>query len=340
MTHKNYAQIMIWMICALLLMYLGPRSWSYAHLLIWALSNTAIYAICCNLNLILFFPQFLKNGSFLIYLGSLLGTCLIFAPLQSLINQYFCNHESEHCMDWITDQRFHFISLFVTTSISTLARIPLDWINAQQEKQSLQTKNIEAELNYLKNQINPHFLFNTLNNLYALSLKKSDRAPDLILKLSDMLRYMLYECNEEQVLLDKEIHYIKNYIELEKIRLSQNADIRIEINGDTTRCKVAPLIFIPFIENSFKHGLKNGNQESFIHIKFTVNNNISFSICNSKSQIIPGFRQSQNIGGIGLTNVQKRLMLIYQENYVLKVINQPDTYTINLTINQKDQIKI
>ncbi|NOT38669.1 MAG: sensor histidine kinase [Saprospiraceae bacterium] len=331
-TRASYAQLMIWMIFALLLIYAGPRGWSIPLIVIWGISNTLIYAICTNINLKLLFPKFLRNGSFLIYIGSILGICLIAAPLQSLMNQYFCNLESVACNDWINDQRFHFISLLIITSISTFARIPLDWLTVQKEKQSLQTKNIETELNMLKNQINPHFLFNTLNNLYALSLKKSDYAPELILKLSDMLRYMLYECNEERVFLEKEIQYIRNYIDLEKIRLSQSADIQIEIIGEVSAVKVAPLLFIPFIENSFKHGLKLSSNQSFIKIKFEISNTIKFSIMNSKPQPMPGFKPMQSVGGIGLTNVRKRLELIYPGSYKLNIDNQLDSYTVELEL--------
>lgn len=330
LTRASYAQLMIWMIFALLLIYTAPRSWSLTHVVSWGIANTFFYALCSNINLIWLFPKFLRNGSFLIYISSILGICLIAAPLQSFMNQYFCGLESEPCNDWINDQRFHFISLIIVTSLSTLARIPLDWLKVQHEKQTLQTKNIETELNMLKNQINPHFLFNTLNNLYALSLKKSDYAPELILKLSDMLRYMLYECNEERVYLEKEIQYIRNYLDLEKIRLSQNADIKIEIVGNIASVKVAPLLFIPFIENSFKHGLKTSTNNAYIYIQFEVTDEIKFSITNSKSQPIPGFKPIQSVGGIGLTNVQKRLELIYPNRYDLHIDNQLDSYSVIL----------
>ncbi len=331
-TNTSYAQIMIWMIFALILIYTAPRSWTIPHIISWGLANTLIYVISCNINLLILFPRFLKNGSFVIYIASILGICLLASPLQSLINYYFCNLESEPCTDWINDQRFHFISLIILTSLSTLARIPLDWLKVQHEKQTLLTKNIETELTLLKNQINPHFLFNTLNNLYALTLKKSDYAPELILKLSDMLRYMLYECNEEKVPLEKEIHYIKNYLDLEKIRLSQNADIQINIEGNINSVSVAPLMFIPFIENSFKHGLKSSTSSSFIHIIFDTREIIYFFICNSKPQIIPGFKKNNTVGGIGLTNVKKRLELIYPNRHELKINDEPDSYSVELKI--------
>jgi len=121
------------------------------------------------------------------------------------------------------------------------------------EKQELVTQNMQSELRFLKSQINPHFLFNTLNNLYALTLKKSDKAPDIVLKLSEMMRYMLYECNEKRVPLKKEVNYIKNYLDLEALRQGKSVRIDFEVNGTVSDQKVAPLMFIPFLENSFNN---------------------------------------------------------------------------------------
>ncbi|MEP7195679.1 MAG: sensor histidine kinase [Saprospiraceae bacterium] len=322
------------MIFALILIYIGPKDWTNIHLILWSFSNTIIYASLAYFNLFYLFPRFLRNGSFILYLSSIIGISLIATPLQIVINHTFCTIEIGGCSTWITDQKFHFISMLIVSSLSTLARIPLDWLKVQHEKQTLQTKNIESELQFLKNQINPHFLFNTLNNLYALTLKKSDYAPELVLKLSDMLRYMLYECNEEKVSLSKEIHYIKNYLDLEKIRLSQQPEIEFDIDGDPDTIKVAPLLFIPFLENSFKHGLKYNSDKSFIHIQFRINETLHFSILNSKSPANPGWTKPNKVGGIGLSNVKKRLELIYPKRHQLIIDDQPDFFevTLNITI--------
>ncbi len=327
---------MVWLIFSLILVYIGPSHWTIAHLCLWSIFNTILYALLANINLFILFPKYLQNSSFILYLASLLGICLIATPLKQLINQYLCNLEDGTCAFWITDTKFHFISLIIVASLSTLVRLPLDWLLVQNEKSQLQTKNIESELQFLKNQINPHFLFNTLNNLYALTLKKSDYAPELVLKLSDMLRYMLYECNESEVLLSKEIHYIRNYLDLEKIRLSQHADIRIELKGNISTHKVAPLIFIPFIENSFKHGLKYSSSEAFIHIRFVIEDYLYFSISNSKANPLPGFSIPKSVGGIGLTNVKKRLDLIYPNQYELHIDNQPDQYIVHLKLQYQN----
>ena len=122
----------------------------------------------------------------------------------------------------------------------------MDWARQLRERQVLQTQTMQSELRFLKSQINPHFLFNTLNNLYALTLKKSDKAPEIVIKLSEMMRYMLYDCNEKRVPLSKEVKYIKNYLDLEGLRQGKNVTINFETEGSITDQKIAPLLFIPF----------------------------------------------------------------------------------------------
>ena len=204
----------------------------------------------------------------------------------------------------------------------------------QTEKNELLTRNIETELQSLKNQINPHFLFNTLNNLYALTLKKSDQAPEVVLKLSDMMRYMLYECNEKEVLMEKEFHYIQNYIELEKIRYSANTDIELNVDESLMEKRIAPLLLIPFVENSFKHGSQSSLEKAYIHINAKLNDDtMIFSVVNSKPQVIPGQIHPKKQGGVGLTNVYKRLELIYPNRHNLQIDDMPDSYSIKLIIH-------
>ena len=151
-------------------------------------------------------------------------------------------------------------------STSTVVKITVDWYTNIREKQELVTETMQSELRFLKSQINPHFLFNTLNSLYALTLKKSDIAPDIVLKLSEMMRYMLYECNEKWVPLGKELNYVANYLEMERIRQGSRVDISYEINGLVSDQKIAPLMFIPFIENCFKHGLGSQISKGYVNI--------------------------------------------------------------------------
>ena len=196
---------------------------------------------------------------------------------------------------------------------------------------SLKREMVESQYETLKSQINPHFLFNTLNNLYALTLKKSDKAPDIVLKLSEIMRYMLYECNERRVLLSKEIQYIHNYLDLERLRQPKEADIRFTTQGHISEQMVAPLLFVPFLENSFKHGLNHHVQGGgFVRLRLSVSGeDMEFFIENSKVERIPRQNHPRS-GGIGLTNVRQRLELLYPENHTLTVQDEPHRYAVTL----------
>jgi LytS/YehU family sensor histidine kinase len=195
---------------------------------------------------------------------------------------------------------------------------------------------VQSELNFLKSQINPHFLFNTLNSLYALTIKKSDKAPDIVIKLSEMMRYMLYECNEKYVPLEKELTYLKNYIELEKLRQPTSIHIDFRVIGNTDNLVVSPLIFISFLENAFKHGISSRIDYGFVKIQFLIQKEIlEFTIENSKTEKIQ--LQMKNFGGIGLVNAKKRLEMIYPDQYSLDIIDLKDVYTVNLNINLNKQ---
>jgi len=213
----------------------------------------------------------------------------------------------------------------------------------QQEKNDLEKKKLntelklkEAELKLLKAQIHPHFLFNTLNNLYGLTLEKSDQAPDLVLRLSDILDYILYRCNEKSVPLSDELDNLKNYIEIEKIRYSEKLKMTVNFPVETNNFRIAPLIILPFIENAFKHGVSNYPGIAFVKTKINlIENTLVFKIENSKNPI----KQTKNnyTKGIGLQNARKRLNLIYPEKYILKIEDKSETFSVHLTLNLEEQ---
>ena len=192
---------------------------------------------------------------------------------------------------------------------------------------------MQSELKFLKSQINPHFFFNTLNNLYALTLKKSDLAPEIVLRLSEMMRYMLYESNEKEVSLEKEINYVINYIELEKLRQGERFQINFDIKGAPKQQKIAPLMFIPFLENSFKHGLDSHIKAGYVNAQLTLNEaSVSLDIKNSKPKNVQPIKASKS-GGIGLENVKRRLKLLYPNKHNLKINDATDFFHVALEIN-------
>lgn len=198
---------------------------------------------------------------------------------------------------------------------------------AQQEKQKL-----TAELNYLKGQIHPHFLFNTLNNLYALTMQKSDDAPTTVLKLSQMMHYMLYDAATESVPLSKEIKHIRNYIELESIRYGSRLDLSFNVTGPVEGKEIAPLILLPFVENAFKHGVSNEHRECWITIDLKVKGDtllfkVENSISTNKVNNLLGYKS-----GIGLKNVKRRLELLYPSKHQLNIVKEAEAHWVDLKL--------
>jgi two-component system LytT family sensor kinase len=208
----------------------------------------------------------------------------------------------------------------------------------QQYSLNLEKEKLEAELKFLKSQIHPHFLFNTLNNLYALTLKKSDKAPEMVIQLSNLLEYTLYSGKETEVRLKEEIKQIKGYIDLEKLRFGNRLKIKTDIDGNVDGLMIAPLLLLPFVENSFKHGASTDLKSPFIDIKLNVKDNrLVFSLSNST-----GIESPKNEGykeGIGLKNVKRRLELLYPRKHSLEIIQKNDIFDVNLTLELNASIE-
>jgi sensor histidine kinase YesM len=200
----------------------------------------------------------------------------------------------------------------------------------KQAAQQLRIEKQEAELNYLKSQTNPHFLFNTLNNIYALARDKSDRAPESILRLSKMLRFMLYETGGTFIAIGQELKIIADYIELEKLRYDESLHINFNYDVEDVKQAVPPLLLIPLVENAFKHGVSETRGRPFVDIHLSVNNRqLSFTVKNS-SEALPGEQAIKE--NIGLSNLRRQLELLYKE-YDLTVQQKDAVFTANLKIN-------
>lgn len=208
------------------------------------------------------------------------------------------------------------------------------WFREQKANQLLVEEKLKAELNFLKAQVHPHFLFNTLNNLYALTLKKSKDAPEVVLKLSDLLNYMLYECTADQVLIEKEVKLLKDYISLEKIRYGERLNISFNILGNAGGMMVAPLMLLPFVENSFKHGVSEEMDEAWVSIDLELKEEkLTLKVENSKSKHGERDDQFNYKQGIGLKNVRRRLELLYPDKHALEMHDSVDSFLIVLTLD-------
>jgi len=220
--------------------------------------------------------------------------------------------------------------LFYSLSPFFFTKIVFGIIRFYSQSFKTERKALKLERDFLKAQLNPHFLFNTLNSIYALSLRKDDKAPQTIAQLSEMMRYTLYESDAQLVPLEKELDYIKNHVKLERTRYSQNANIVCEIDDwQVDGQLIAPLLTFTFIENAFKYGLRNG-EKGFISLFILVEENtFDFVISNDKEE--PGAKT--DFGGIGLQNVQKRLQLLYPGRHSLSIKDEEDRFTVELFIN-------
>lgn len=227
--------------------------------------------------------------------------------------------------------------LMVGMYMAILFAILIKLLKSSYEKQNLHLQLLkektEAELEMLRSQINPHFLFNTLNNIYTLSLKKSELAPEVVLKLSEMLDYLLYECNTTKVKLTQEVKLLENYLYLQQIRFGDRLKINFRKDNMISDQQIAPMLLLPFVENSFKHGVGKHRNEAWIEIDLAVqSSNIIFAVKNSQpnSDLI----KSETIsGGIGVTNVKKRLILLYPDKFALNIENMDKVFRVNLELN-------
>ncbi len=222
------------------------------------------------------------------------------------------------------------ITLFITVFI-TMLRFAADWFALAARQKEIENERLTAELNFLKAQINPHFLFNTLNNLYYLAYTQSPNTTEVIAKLSQMMRYMIYDSNYLQVPLTKEIEYMQNYISLERLRLNDQIPIKFDIQGNTQGVLIAPLIFITFLENSFKHGVSNNHPNAWVNISIGLNGSeCIYKVENSK---VPTTKpEAEEKSGIGLQNVKRRLELSYPQRHLLTIEDKPDRYSVQLKI--------
>lgn len=292
-----------------------------------------VFCIIVYFNYIYLIPNYLNQKKFWTYFVLLILSVIVITPLENLFLYLRFNNYPELQALLVTDLNLSFLPNFLLAGISTLIKIVTDWSKSLRAKQEIHTQTMQSELRFLKSQINPHFLFNTLNNLYALTLKKSDKAPEIVIKLSEMMRYMLYECNEKQVLLSKEVNYLHNYLDLESLRQGKNVEINFNVTGNISEQKIAPLMFIPFLENSFKHGLNNHISKGFVNINLDVkDNNVHMFIENSKAPTMPKPSHKRS-GGIGLVNVRRRLELLYPHKYDLKIDDNPNTYAVTMDID-------
>lgn len=221
-------------------------------------------------------------------------------------------------------------TLVVVAALSLAIKMTGKWYATEAERQEEQKERTEAELTNLRQQLNPHFLFNTLNNIYALIAISPDKAQESVLELSKLLRYVLYENNGNYVSVEHEMNFIHNYVELMRIRLSSDVDMKVDINVTEMGKTVAPLLFITLIENAFKHGI-SPSHKSFIYINISQDTSNQLN-CTIRNSYFPKDDSDQSGSGIGLENLRRRLEILYPHSHIFRAEKEGDIFISELTI--------
>jgi two-component system, LytTR family, sensor histidine kinase AlgZ len=301
--------------------------------LIDAVSHVLFMALVSYLNYFIWLPRFLKRRKIGPYLLEFFVSLIIIVSLHIWVKRLIYADMINFGKQFLYSEKFLFqhivITLFIVFFVGMLKFVE-DWFALEAKKKEIENEKLSTELRFLKAQINPHFLFNTLNNLYYLAMTNSPNTTEVIEKLSHMMRYMLYDSNHNKVPLEKEIAYMQNYISLEKLRLENQVPVEFEVIGETNGVQILPLVFITFLENAFKHGVSNEFEGSFVSIKIEVfPSKIIYSVKNSKLPKETLLEKS----GIGLVNVNRRLELSYPDKFTLEKKETDTVYEVKISLD-------
>jgi LytS/YehU family sensor histidine kinase len=315
----------------------------HAPRIINALKNLALFAIIPSVisyftYYFFLFPRYLQQKKYFLSVVSGLAISITTAIVFYFIHRYLIEHGYVIDMDEggrhgrSTAVRVIFVSTFIGATCGIVALVIkgfITWFNEIKLKEVLREKNYQMEIALIKSQLDPHLLFNTINNIDALILKDAVGASDYLNKLSDIMRFILYETKTDKIALSRELEYISKYIDLQKIRTANVNYVHYKVTGDAGDKQIAPMVFIPFIENAFKH-TNNKKVENAITVNIFIEEETTRLLCENKFD--NNFNSEKKDGGLGNELIQKRLNLIYAEKHKLEVNKLNDTYCVNLTI--------
>lgn len=288
----------------------------------------AFGAVIFYTNYSLLVPYLLLKKKKILYLLSIIILLIVaYLIISNVFNFDF--YKNQNLLDK-RPSKFIIIIFFnaVIIIIGTVIRVYEQWIENDKIKTEIEIQKNKTELEALKNQLNPHFLFNSLNSIYSLTVKKSNDAPEAVIMLSELMRYMLYKANDSKVLLKDEIQYIENYIKLQRIRIAKNENVKTNIKGIITSQKISPLLFISYIENAFKYGTDfKGNTEVEITISI-VDSELHFKCSN----IIGSVAKDKESSGIGMQNTKNRLELLYPNKHWLTTVEKDNKFWVDLKL--------
>jgi two-component system, LytTR family, sensor kinase len=286
-----------------------------------------------------FIPKLLYKKKLLQFTMVLLVSIVLFANMILLLQWcWFILKGTAQMLpvsNLLTDFFYQFFNVYVVVIFGCLSTIAIqvlgDQLMSQTHNAQLQKEKAQTELRFLKAQINPHFLFNSINSIFAHIDKSNVQAREIVLKFSDMLRYQLYECNIDFINFEKELAYLNNYVELQRLRKEEDLDVLVETKGDMHGFEIAPILLVPFIENAFKFASSHEAKKNYLRIALERQNGyFSFNCINTKDSITS--RNLLEEGGIGISNVKRRLELIYHNRHELDIRNDDDVFEVNLKI--------
>lgn len=292
-------------------------------------------------------PKYLVNkryGKFLLYfIYTLLFSVYFEMVVLVFVFIAFANYQYQNLGPVAGDFIFQAVGLYTIVFLGTSIKVVKYWMKSERDQAQLRSATLEAELKLkeaelqlLKGQIHPHFLFNTLNNLYGLALERSDIVPDSIIRLSSLLDFLLYRSNKPFVPLADEIKLINDYIELEKLRFEERLQLHVQVDVDRQGYAVAPFLLFPFVENAFKHGFMQTDQPLQLQVLITAaNGQLTLKTRNSFSE---SSETTALAGGVGLSNVKKRLQLLYPNHHTLKIDKQDGLFVVHLTIDLSEDV--
>ena len=280
------------------------------------------------LNAHYFFRKFLNKKSYWIYILTQLLSLFIISVLTNLCFNAFVKDSPYDVANFFVYNTFTY---FFILAASTAYRLVLDKIQSDNLMQERENENLKTELLFLRSQVSPHFMFNVLNNMVALARKQSDQLEPSLIKLSSLMRYMLYETDEDRVPLEKETEYLQSYIDLQQQRFGKNVSINASLKESDGHYDIEPMLLIPFVENAFKHGT-GLVEKAQIDIELKAKNDILyFTVRNKFNPDI--IEEKDKTSGIGLTNVERRLSLLYGKNHTLLINKNDGWFTISLQLN-------
>jgi two-component system LytT family sensor kinase len=329
--------VLFWVTYAVIMILMETQYYARKKGFLFTLQPLAIYfalmAVLVYVNTLLLIPILLRKRKIVVYAIGVIVIVLFYTHFRSVNNQYW---DSVVWPDEVMTVKSYYRSSFLFAIwfvvISSMLYFTQQWWTQQQRLQHIEVDQLKTELKYLRSQLNPHFLFNGLNTIYGNIDIRDQVARDTLVQFSDLLRYSLYEADTDYVDLSKEVRHLENYVALQKARHNANLTVDLAITVERNDIQVAPLLFVPFVENAFKFGSVEDNRENYILIRLQQSGKrIDFSCSNSYEPIEPGNGNS-NGGGIGLINVKRRLDLLYHNKHQLVITDDGKNYHVQLTI--------